>query len=852
MGNYIEHEVKESLWRQQQMEREVQVNKNYFYRINTFQIVGAKNSGKSLLFNHLTKINEQYTLSQKRYVASLIRTFVIHQMIDILEQHPTEYYTYQFDEDILPFIQVAQQYTYVYQMLDLPRDSRLTVEVVDLIKKLWSNDEIKRMFEERTNLDIMDNCTYFFGEIDRIADVHYLPSDKDLLLQNKQHKKKKKKKRKGFRKATCDIAERNFDAYDINLQENGDANWLYAFEKMSIIIFVIDLCCFGHGANEGGDRVHSSIQTLRTWKQAISNKVNEDNTYFILLFNKVDLFKDKLAKKSLRFFYDGYDGPEDDWDKIIDFIQQLFTHQTTNPIFMVCSFYFFFVFILTKNKMLQIKCKHSISAISSTMKSKKKNCFIGHFFFPVSFVSKINKKSLHSLFLLKISSKKLAILLAMCLKTTKSFTHAQKAQSQTKNKTFYPYTQMSQTTKGVMLRNNISSGKWERRERRRQKKKKKTKTHKLNKTKKKKALVFVMFGLIRFAISRVSFYLDKKEGKKRWRGGRGGKKKKNVAYGDSEARTVYYDTQISEMNYTDTTNTSYRSPWQAPYPYINLARLICPSNTFNGDRFLAGYLGIVPNPSSSPVLTNIFNRMKQVFFFFDCLCVSRPYDKLKKNNNNNNVYKKDWQRSRDDWNETVQAFGGDWNLTCRKLFGERYWQNQPICYPECQYRLLNFDDGSLYKYFDTVDSIQAYMSYFFFLFWHFALHAQSKVTTIMIILITLVFCYACMSKKKKESHIYATNWDLSNSPENYGPRPVTFAIVFDEYSNFENITYTLRGNATIYPTTDTGSVNVDLFTKSHNDMLNSYWLVRQTQTPLFLFAFFFFLGTLSHFALPNK
>lgn len=92
----------------------------------------------------------------------------------------------------------------------------------------------------------------------------------------------------------------------------------------------------------------------------------------------------------------------------------------------------------------------------------------------------------------------------------------------------------------------------------------------------------------------------------------------------------------------------------------------------------------------------------------------------------------------------------------------------------CQYSALDF--GDIVKYFESEKEMNAYMN---------------------------------------TDEYASSSWDPTD-PESDGVRPVSFAIVFDEYDEWHSMAYTLRGNASFFPPTDGPQINT--FEKAFFDL----------------------------------
>ena len=96
----------------------------------------------------------------------------------------------------------------------------------------------------------------------------------------------------------------------------------------------------------------------------------------------------------------------------------------------------------------------------------------------------------------------------------------------------------------------------------------------------------------------------------------------------------------------------------------------------------------------------------------------------------------------------------------------------PQCRTECKYNDLTFTENSILKYFNSESELNSYLT----------------------------------------NNKYGSNtWDPTDFASSDKIRPISFAIVFNNYENWESMSYTLRGNATYIPTTQ--GEKVDLFTK---------------------------------------
>ena len=180
--------------------------------------------------------------------------------------------------------------------------------------------------------------------IDRISNPDYEPTDRDILRQ---------------RRPTTGLIEENitmveyqddnirFKMVDVGGAKNERKKWIHQFENVSAVIFVISLTAFDEPLYE--DETQNSLLDAI---QLFSDAINGESHWFkrsslFLIFNKMDLFAEKIIEKSLKeCFGDEYDEDAhwnncDDQEKIdknVEFIKQKFIEQVNDKTKSVVSF----------------------------------------------------------------------------------------------------------------------------------------------------------------------------------------------------------------------------------------------------------------------------------------------------------------------------------------------------------------------------------------------------------------------------------------------------------------------------------------------------------------------------------
>ncbi len=145
-------------------------------------------------------------------------------------------------------------------------------------------------------------CAHFFDSIDRISSESFEPTDKDILMQ---------------RRPTTGLIEQwiaktsfediKFQMVDVGGQKNERRKWIHHFENVSLSAY--DEILY---EDENINSLHDSTELFKKVMNSGSHWFKQSSLF--LIFNKKDLFKQKIINKSLDGCFnnndDGYDVKE--------------------------------------------------------------------------------------------------------------------------------------------------------------------------------------------------------------------------------------------------------------------------------------------------------------------------------------------------------------------------------------------------------------------------------------------------------------------------------------------------------------------------------------------------------------
>lgn len=171
-------------------------------------------------------------------------------------------------------------------------------------------------------------CFSLFENMDRIVDEKYVPTPTDVLRA---------------RVRTNGIIETNFrvndtiiSMYDVGGQRSQRKKWVYCFEDVRAVLFVVSLSGYDMTLLEDPS-VNRLEESLNLFEQIVNNRWFKEAS-FVIFLNKLDLFRDKITRSSrqMRHFFPDYKGPDKDIDHAALFIQNKFLQRNHNDRKVIC------------------------------------------------------------------------------------------------------------------------------------------------------------------------------------------------------------------------------------------------------------------------------------------------------------------------------------------------------------------------------------------------------------------------------------------------------------------------------------------------------------------------------------
>jgi len=197
-------------------------------------------------------------------------------------------------------------------------------QLAQAISQLWADPAIQHVWENRNVLQLPDSAKFFLDKVERIAEPEYLPDDKDLLAVRIRST--------GIVQYRFTLKEINFHIFDVGGQRTERRKWVHLFQDVKVVVFVAGISEYDQLMWEADD-VNRMTETLSLFDE-IMHSMWFINSSYVLFLNKIDLFKEKIARKPLSTVYNDYKGAQT-FDDQVEYVRQQFLKKNTEnrPLF---------------------------------------------------------------------------------------------------------------------------------------------------------------------------------------------------------------------------------------------------------------------------------------------------------------------------------------------------------------------------------------------------------------------------------------------------------------------------------------------------------------------------------------
>ncbi|KAI9273028.1 guanine nucleotide binding protein, alpha subunit [Phascolomyces articulosus] len=314
-------------------------------------LLGAGESGKSTILKQMKLISASgFDASERESFRMIVFSNVIAVMQTLLEaldqlNIPLELETSKEDAQIIlkdvPSLEKGRPYPSAY---------------LAPLKRLWSDPGIQNACRHGNNFALHDNVTYFYGQLDRLWEDGYMPSNMDII--------RCRAKTTGISEYVFHLGPLTYRMVDVGGQRSERKKWIHCFENVTAILFVVAISGYDQCLVEDRD---SMLEALMLFDNICNSKWFV-KTSMILFLNKIDIFKEKIKESPITKYFPDYAGSESDFEQARAYFKKRFQRLNQNCDKRVYTYYT----DATDTDLLQ----HVMTAVSDIILNENLNTFI--------------------------------------------------------------------------------------------------------------------------------------------------------------------------------------------------------------------------------------------------------------------------------------------------------------------------------------------------------------------------------------------------------------------------------------------------------------------------------------------
>ncbi|OEL16446.1 Guanine nucleotide-binding protein alpha-1 subunit [Dichanthelium oligosanthes] len=281
--------------------------------IHKLLLLGAGESGKSTIFKQIKLLFQTgFDEAELRSYTSVIHANV-YQTIKILYEGAKE--LAQVEPDASKYVlspdnqEVGEKLSEIGARLDYPL---LNKELVQDVRKLWQDPAIQETYSRGSILQVPDCAQYFMENLDRLAEVDYVPTkvwndtqsnscvDMDLSTEDVLHARVRTNGVVEIQFSPLGESKRGgevYRLYDVGGQRNERRKWIHLFEGVNAVIFCAAISEYDQMLFEDETK-NRMMETKELFDWVLKQRCFE-KTSFMLFLNKFDIFERKIQKVPL-------------------------------------------------------------------------------------------------------------------------------------------------------------------------------------------------------------------------------------------------------------------------------------------------------------------------------------------------------------------------------------------------------------------------------------------------------------------------------------------------------------------------------------------------------------------------
>ncbi|KAF2020704.1 guanine nucleotide-binding protein-like protein alpha-3 subunit [Aaosphaeria arxii CBS 175.79] len=260
-------------------------------------LMGSVNSGKELIMRQMKVLYaDGYPREERmgyRYAVRSTIRLLIHAMIDLLR-----------DTGISLPKELHRNFAVLLDEVENTDIGTITPDAVRAVTRIWNSNEFSTLYVKNFEIDFPQYTPYFAQDIERIADVDYIPSEADIIRLNHSMG--------GIKELRFTWDDMSVHLFNISgyIPDQFRKRWFHQLEGASALIFTVDISTYDRPylGQSAESQLLSDFATFESW----ANSPKFFGASIVLLLNNFTRFREKLQHSPMQTFFEDYTPDDED------------------------------------------------------------------------------------------------------------------------------------------------------------------------------------------------------------------------------------------------------------------------------------------------------------------------------------------------------------------------------------------------------------------------------------------------------------------------------------------------------------------------------------------------------------
>jgi len=214
------------------------------------------------------------------------------------------------------------------QIVDVSPHTPIGSEEYSLISQLWSDGGVHyKCYDRRRefSVQLIDSAKYFLDSLERVYDKDYVPTVEDVLRVRVLTKGANVTEEYSFTHGMSKV-----DMISMTGQcADRPTKWASCFCGLATMVYLVDISEYDKVVRSpvDGKDINCLEQSRKLFKEFLNYQLlthTRDKLMIVLLFNKYDIFEEKIRYSHLNDYFPAYEGPKQDGQSAMRFISEMF------------------------------------------------------------------------------------------------------------------------------------------------------------------------------------------------------------------------------------------------------------------------------------------------------------------------------------------------------------------------------------------------------------------------------------------------------------------------------------------------------------------------------------------------